>query len=363
MEQIRVLIRDHTGSKPTPVVLPASVTMRELIPVLVTKMRLPTTQGGQPLPWGLDHLRTGRRLRDEETLTSAGVAEDDVLELMPIVTAGCFLSGTQVTLPDRTSTAIERLSAGDVVLTFDTARDVQSKSRIAAVYHGTAYEYLVINQHLTITDSHPVKVGDAWVPAGELEIGNQLCTPEDVPVVVETIEHLCCDVPQPIYNLHLEEGHTFYANGILVHNAQSKALPFGEPLRVTLEDIVGRTSEDEPRTVGSAPSTPLQLLRITREEIDGAVADEALVSKWSLAVYALVILAFALGLWATRRTEPGIALLALGFFLSGVITLYAGRLVVLGCDSSARISSRAAMLLFIAFFFLTLELLLAILVN
>lgn len=88
MAQIKVIIRDHTGAKKTPVELPDDVPMRRLVPALVTKMGLPTTQGGQPLTYGLDNMRTGKRLRDEDTLRAAGVMADDVLTLLPQVTAG-----------------------------------------------------------------------------------------------------------------------------------------------------------------------------------------------------------------------------------------------------------------------------------
>lgn len=88
MGQIKVVIQDHTGVKKTPVELPADVPMRRLIPALVTKMGLPITQGGQPISYALDHKRTGKRLRDEDTMESAGVWDDDVLQLLPMVTAG-----------------------------------------------------------------------------------------------------------------------------------------------------------------------------------------------------------------------------------------------------------------------------------
>lgn len=88
MAQLKVIIQDHTGSKKTPVELPDDVPMRRLVPALVTKMSLPTTQGGQPLTYAMDHKRTGKRLHDPDTLQAAGVQMDDVLQLMPTVTAG-----------------------------------------------------------------------------------------------------------------------------------------------------------------------------------------------------------------------------------------------------------------------------------
>jgi hypothetical protein len=88
MAQIKVIIKDITGSKKTPVELPDDVQLRRLVPALVTKMSLPTSQGGAPLVYGLDHQRSGKRLRDEDTLSSAGVQADDILTLIPQPTAG-----------------------------------------------------------------------------------------------------------------------------------------------------------------------------------------------------------------------------------------------------------------------------------
>ena len=88
MASITVIVYDATGSKKTPVELPADVPMRRLIPALVTKMGLPTSQGGNPITYRLDHRESGKRLSDDMSLNDAGVSQDDILSLFPEVTAG-----------------------------------------------------------------------------------------------------------------------------------------------------------------------------------------------------------------------------------------------------------------------------------
>lgn len=89
MTIIKVVVLDVTGGKAVPVNLPDDIPMRRLIPALVTKMSLPMgTIIGEPMVYVLDHLRTGRRLKDNDTLTSAEVMEDDRLKLVPLPTAG-----------------------------------------------------------------------------------------------------------------------------------------------------------------------------------------------------------------------------------------------------------------------------------
>ena len=88
MASIKVIIYDQTGSKKTPVELPGDVPMRRLIPALVSKMNLPSHQGGNPITYRLDHRDSGRRLSDDDTLVDVGVKEDDILSMLPEVTAG-----------------------------------------------------------------------------------------------------------------------------------------------------------------------------------------------------------------------------------------------------------------------------------
>ncbi|MEM9775547.1 MAG: EsaB/YukD family protein [Chloroflexota bacterium] len=88
MASIKVIMYDTTGSKKTPVELPDDVEMRRLIPALVTKMGLPTSQGANPITYRIDHRASGKRLSEDETLADAGVVTDDILSLFPEVTAG-----------------------------------------------------------------------------------------------------------------------------------------------------------------------------------------------------------------------------------------------------------------------------------
>lgn len=88
MTSLRVSIVDHTDSTKTTAEMPDDVPMNRLIPALVTKMGLPSQQAGRPIVYRLDYRRTGRRLGDHETLRSAGVQTDDVLTLLPELTAG-----------------------------------------------------------------------------------------------------------------------------------------------------------------------------------------------------------------------------------------------------------------------------------
>jgi hypothetical protein len=60
-----------------------------LIARLIDLMTLPVVgPDGQPLSYKFHHRGSGRQLRDDDTLASAGVAEGDTLRLVAEITAG-----------------------------------------------------------------------------------------------------------------------------------------------------------------------------------------------------------------------------------------------------------------------------------
>ncbi|MDH3943648.1 MAG: EsaB/YukD family protein [Anaerolineae bacterium] len=69
--------------------VPDDVEVKELIPELTTSLELPTTgPDGRPMGYRLDSKALGRELQEEETLSDAGVPEEDQLVMTADVTAG-----------------------------------------------------------------------------------------------------------------------------------------------------------------------------------------------------------------------------------------------------------------------------------
>jgi hypothetical protein len=69
--------------------VPDEVPVKELMPELATSLELPTTgPDGRPINYRLDSKALGRELQDDETLSSAGVPEDDRLIITADITAG-----------------------------------------------------------------------------------------------------------------------------------------------------------------------------------------------------------------------------------------------------------------------------------
>ncbi len=87
------------ADKPITMVLPAGgtqtaevpddVPVQELLPELVSSLKLPTTgPDGRPMNYRVDSKALGRELTESETLAAAGVPDNDRLLLTADITAG-----------------------------------------------------------------------------------------------------------------------------------------------------------------------------------------------------------------------------------------------------------------------------------
>jgi ubiquitin-protein ligase len=96
--------------------IPDDIAVRDLLTELTSLLQLPTVgPDGRPMFYRLDSKALGRELKEDETLASAGVPEDDRLMLTADITAG---SGVAVTDSPR----MRRLRADYELMTELTAR-------------------------------------------------------------------------------------------------------------------------------------------------------------------------------------------------------------------------------------------------
>ena len=85
----QVTFLDQTGAKSVEAVVADTVTVRRILPNIITKMNLPMVgPDGQPMSYSLDHKEGGRRLHENETLVHANVAPGDHLIVYPEIVAG-----------------------------------------------------------------------------------------------------------------------------------------------------------------------------------------------------------------------------------------------------------------------------------
>ena len=69
--------------------VPDDVPVKDLIPELTTSLELPVTgPDGRPMSYRLDSKALGRELKEDETLSQAGIPQNDRLMMTADVTAG-----------------------------------------------------------------------------------------------------------------------------------------------------------------------------------------------------------------------------------------------------------------------------------
>lgn len=89
MGMLTVEVWDSTGNKRQTAELPDDAPVNRIMAVLIERLSLPkNSPDGQPMSYKFHHKASGKQLSDNQTLAEAGVAEGDVLRLVPEITAG-----------------------------------------------------------------------------------------------------------------------------------------------------------------------------------------------------------------------------------------------------------------------------------
>jgi hypothetical protein len=169
-------------------------------------------------------------------------------------TGTCFAPGTPVTMADGNTKSIDRIELGDEVLSFNEATGKLEPHRVTHLFvhphPDSADPVLLINGSLKVTANHSFYVQGKWVQAGNLQLGDVLTrTSGSASVEIASIGTFTATVPV-VYNIEVEEAHTYFADGLLVHNMMKQ--PILPP--VVFNPIVG----DLVVQPGAPPADPCQ---------------------------------------------------------------------------------------------------------
>lgn len=130
---------------------------------------------------------------------------------------GCFASGTKVLMADGTFKNIEDVKVGDYVLTRSSQTDSKLvKAKVLKTHQTDEAGYSIINGDLKVTANHIMWVNNTWKEAGSIQVGDTLTDSQGKQVVVSSVEWQRSKIS--VYNLEIEKYHTYFANGIWVHN-------------------------------------------------------------------------------------------------------------------------------------------------
>jgi len=135
----------------------------------------------------------------------------------------CFVAGTQVTLADGTTKAIETVVVGDTVRAYDEATGTVKSGTVSTLFvHPETHDFITLRigtRSIITTPEHPFFVDGRWVKAGQLVAGDTLSLLEEGtlrPLRLDTVTRY--SGTETTYNLNVEPYRTYFVDGILVHN-------------------------------------------------------------------------------------------------------------------------------------------------
>lgn len=158
--------------------------------------------------------------------TGMGIAQ--VINLVSIVFSmfnpTCFTGDTEVYTSEGL-VCIEEIEVGDSVWAYNPETGETELKEVLNVWVKETDEILHVStsdgETIDTTTNHPFYVEEkGWVAAGDLEVGDILYTADGDEVEVTDLELEKLAEPITVYNLEVEDFHTYFVGeyGVLVHN-------------------------------------------------------------------------------------------------------------------------------------------------
>ncbi len=133
---------------------------------------------------------------------------------------GCFPAGTKIATPNG-PVAIETLSSGDEVLAVaENGLTVRTTVRTIFVSKCSTLSISTGESVLVTTEEHPVSFkGSCFRPAGEFRPGDHIVVRKGGGFAIGRVQKVSFAATRNlVFNLEVDEPHTFMAEGIVVHN-------------------------------------------------------------------------------------------------------------------------------------------------
>ena len=159
-----------------------------------------------------------------------------VSAITPETTPSCFLKDTMITMADGSELPIQDIEVGMRVLSYNEDLDDVVASKVTEVFYHPAEhtdEYFIINDKIFVTGNHEIYTpndrydivtGDVyktdwskWLRVDRMQVDDVLVDSDLVEHKVESIEKII-RTPIETWNLEVENTHTYFAEGYIVHN-------------------------------------------------------------------------------------------------------------------------------------------------
>ena len=192
---------------------------------------------------------------------------------------GCFGAGTEILMADGQSKPIEKVRAGDKVLTLADSHD---GDLLEAIVQGISShqvdDYLLINNYLAITAEHKMWVNGQWQMAGEIKVGDTLLNYQGGREKISAIKVVQQKVP--VYNIVVGKQHTYFAGRVYVHNEEKGGGARNEFLDAILFESLNTDFKGEANLSFKVPdnltSWRATVLAFSSSELKAGQADKAL---------------------------------------------------------------------------------------
>jgi hypothetical protein len=117
---------------------------------------------------------------------------------------------------------IEDIKIGDYVKSYNEKTKEVVDSKVIKLYHHPPEQmedyYFVINNNLKVNPNHLIFLNGNFQEIRNVKVGDYLLDLNNNKILINKIEKVYQKVPT--YNLEIENTHTYYSEGILVHNAK-----------------------------------------------------------------------------------------------------------------------------------------------
>lgn len=128
----------------------------------------------------------------------------------------CFSGDTPILMADGSEKPISEIKVGDMVMGFNEKTRTKSPAKVSKLFRRESDSFYTLNGKTRVTSEHPFYVNGEWVKTKDLQIGAPLLNSNlgAVPVTSKTLSSEALEV----YNLTVDDVHTYFASGVLVHN-------------------------------------------------------------------------------------------------------------------------------------------------
>ncbi|CAF4711658.1 unnamed protein product, partial [Rotaria socialis] len=154
------------------------------------------------------------------------ITDNRIIYVLKIMRGGCFLPDTLVMLADKSQVPIYSIQPGDNLLSFTGTGEIVT-TVVQEVFSRTVDNFIELhvyeNTTILVTPDHLIFTGNnSFTPLRKLSVDDTVFVLSEMDNSLKTVPiksfKSVTALSTCVYNLHTAEPHTYFANGIAVHN-------------------------------------------------------------------------------------------------------------------------------------------------